>query len=125
MTNIEDKASNIVGVYKTKLNDRINELLKDINVQIDETRLATEVAIFADKASIDEEIVRFKSHVNQLKHTLELNEPIGKKLDFIIQEINRETNTMGSKANDLGISQSVIELKNEIEKIREQIQNIE
>jgi uncharacterized protein (TIGR00255 family) len=75
--------------------------------------------------AIDEEIVRFKSHVAQLKHTLELNEPIGKKLDFIIQEMNRETNTIGSKANDLDISQAVIELKNEIEKIREQIQNIE
>ena len=88
-------------------------------------RLSTEVAIFADKASIDEEIVRFKSHIEQIKITLNQDEPIGKKLDFIVQELNRETNTIGSKANDLEISQAVIELKNEIEKIREQIQNIE
>ena len=84
-----------------------------------------EVAIFADKSSIDEEIVRFKSHVKQLLKTLELEEPIGKKLDFIVQEMNREVNTIGSKANNLDITNSVIELKNEIEKIREQIQNIE
>lgn len=122
---IEQRSGLIVNEYKVKLNDRINELLKDVNISIDETRLATEVAIFSDKASIDEEIVRFKSHVNQLKNTLELNDPIGKKLDFIIQELNRETNTIGSKANDLEIANSVIELKNEIEKIREQIQNIE
>jgi len=125
LSKIEEKSEVIVNEYKIKLQDRVNELLKDINTQIDETRLATEVAIFADKASIDEEIVRFKSHVNQLKNTLELDEPIGKKLDFIVQEMNRETNTIGSKANNLEISKSVIELKNEIEKIREQIQNIE
>ena len=122
---IEERATLLVIEYKTKLQARVNELLKDINIQLDETRLATEVAVFADKASIDEEIVRFKSHVEQLKQTLQLNEPIGKKLDFIVQEMNRETNTIGSKANSLDISQSVIELKNEIEKIREQIQNIE
>ena len=122
---VERNSKDVVQLYKGKLRGRINELLKDINVQIDDTRLATEVAVFADKASIDEEVVRFKSHVAQLKQTLQLDEPIGKKLDFIVQEINRETNTIGSKANDLDISQSVIELKNEIEKIREQIQNIE
>jgi len=125
LSKIEEKSEFIVNEYKAKLQERVNELLKDINVKIDETRLATEVAIFADKASVDEETVRFKSHVNQLKNTLELDEPIGKKLDFIVQEMNRETNTIGSKANNLEISKSVIELKNEIEKIREQIQNIE
>ncbi len=125
LAKIEDKSDILVLEYKNKLKDRVNELLKDIDVKIDETRLAEEVAIFADKASIDEEIVRFKSHVNQLKSTLDLDEPIGKKLDFIVQEMNRETNTMGSKANNLEISKVVIEMKNEIEKIREQIQNIE
>lgn len=125
LSKVESKSEIVVQEYKVKLQDRINELLKDIDTKIDDTRLATEVAIFADKSSIDEELVRFKSHVNQLKQTLNLNEPIGKKLDFIVQEMNRETNTIGSKANDLDISQSVIELKNEIEKIREQIQNIE
>lgn len=125
LSKVESKSETIVSDYKTKLQDRINELLKNINLQLDEARIATEVAIFADKSSIDEELVRFKSHIEQLKNTLELDEPIGKKLDFIIQEMNRETNTIGSKANDLVISKYVIELKNEIEKIREQIQNIE
>jgi len=125
LSKVEEKSNSVVQEYKVKLQDRVNELLKDANVKIDDTRLATEVALFADKASIDEELVRFKSHVKQLKTTLQLDEPIGKKLDFIIQEMNRETNTIGSKANDLIISQAVIELKNEIEKIREQIQNIE
>ena len=125
LTKIEEKSKLVVIEYKTKLKERVDELLKDVNTQLDDTRLATEVAIFADKASIDEEIVRFKSHIKQFNHTLELDEPVGKKLDFIVQELNRETNTIGSKANDLDISSSVIELKNEIEKIREQIQNIE
>lgn len=124
-SNIENRSGAVVIEYKEKLTERINELLKDTEVTIDETRLATEVAIFADKSAIDEEIVRFKSHVSQLIKTLELDEPIGKKLDFIVQEMNREVNTIGSKANDLVITNSVIELKNEIEKIREQIQNIE
>ena len=124
-SNIENRSGAVVIEYKEKLTERINELLKDTDVTIDETRLATEVAIFADKSAIDEEIVRFKSHVTQLIKTLELSEPIGKKLDFIVQEMNREINTIGSKANDLIITNSVIELKNEIEKIREQIQNIE
>lgn len=122
---IEDRSRNVVDEYKEKLRNRVDELLSDISIQVDESRLASEVAIFADKVSIDEEIVRFKSHVSQLKQTLELNEPVGKKLDFIVQEMNRETNTIGSKANNLEISTAVIELKNEIEKIREQIQNIE
>ncbi len=125
LSKIEEKSKLVVVEYKTKLKERVDELLKDVNTQLDDTRLATEVAIFADKASIDEEIVRFKSHIKQFNHTLELDEPVGKKLDFIVQELNRETNTIGSKANDLDISSSVIELKNEIEKIREQIQNIE
>ena len=92
---------------------------------IDETRLAGELAIFADRASIDEEIVRFKSHLKQFADNLSLSEPIGKKLDFIVQEMNREINTIGSKANCLDITNLVITIKNEIEKVREQIQNIE
>ena len=123
--NIESRSNNVVLEYKEKLSERIKELLKDTDITIDENRIATEVAIFADRSAIDEEIVRFKSHVSQLINTLKLNEPIGKKLDFIVQEMNREVNTIGSKANDLVITNSVIELKNEIEKIREQIQNIE
>lgn len=122
---IEERATSVVGEYKLKLKARIDELVKDTNVIVDESRVAAEVAIFADKSCIDEEIVRFKSHISQLKTTLNSDEPIGKKLDFIIQELNRETNTIGSKSSDLIISDAVIELKNEIEKIREQIQNIE
>ena len=106
LAKIEEKSKVVVLDYKTKLKERIDELLKDVNTQIDDTRLATEVAIFADRASIDEEIVRFKSHIKQFNNTLELDEPVGKKLDFIVQELNRETNTIGSKANDLDISSS-------------------
>ena len=84
-----------------------------------------EVAIFADKCSIDEELVRMKSHIKQLREALDLEEPVGRKLDFLVQEMNREINTIGSKANDLSITKEVVEVKSEIEKIREQIQNIE
>lgn len=122
--NVEDRSKDVVTEYRDKLNERIKEVLQNKSI-VDESRLAMEVAVFADKSSIDEEIVRFKSHINQLLKTLELDEPIGKKLDFIVQEMNREVNTIGSKANNLDITNSVIELKNEIEKIREQIQNIE
>lgn len=120
---IEEKAPMIPIIYKEKLQNRINELLSDN--QIDENRLYTEVTMFSDKACIDEEIVRLKSHISQLKSTLDIDEPIGRKLDFIVQEMNRETNTIGSKANDLEITKYVLEMKNDIEKMREQIQNIE
>jgi uncharacterized protein (TIGR00255 family) len=89
------------------------------------TRLATEVAFFADRASIEEELVRLNSHFEQFEHALRLTEPIGRKLDFLIQEMNREINTIGSKANDLAISRAVVNAKSELEKIREQVQNIE
>lgn len=125
LAKIESISDLVVVEYKEKLKIRLSELINDVNIPVDDARLATEVAIFADRVSIDEEIIRFKSHVKQLLDTLELEEPIGKKLDFIVQELNREVNTIGSKANNLDISNSVIELKNEIEKIREQIQNIE
>jgi uncharacterized protein (TIGR00255 family) len=109
--------------YKERLTQRIHDIHKEI--EFDENRVAMEVAIFADKAGIDEEIVRLNSHIQQMKETLILDEPIGRKLDFIIQEMNRETNTIASKANDLEILNTVINMKSEIEKIREQIQNIE
>jgi uncharacterized protein (TIGR00255 family) len=120
---IKAKSAELVDVYKNKLYDKIKELTKDI--QLDENRLLTEVAIFADKASIDEEIVRLGSHIEEFKKTLSINASIGKKLDFIVQEMNREVNTIGSKSSDLGVVNNVIEIKTEIEKIREQVQNIE
>jgi uncharacterized protein (TIGR00255 family) len=120
---VESRSPQLVEEYREKISDRIKEYLKD--VELDETRLLNEVAFFADKASITEEIVRMKSHVVQLKSTLSGNEPVGRKLDFIVQEMNRETNTIGSKANDLYITNVVVNMKSELEKIREQIQNLE
>ena len=120
---IEEKSPLVVKEYKEKLIERLKELLGEY--QVDENRVAMEVAIFADKSCIDEEIVRLNSHLIQLKETFNLNEPVGRKLDFIVQEMNREANTIGSKANDLEILNIVLNIKNEIEKIREQIQNIE
>jgi len=121
---IEERSPLVVLEYKGKLKERIGELLdKDIN--IDEDRIASEVAIFADKSNINEEIVRLKSHVKQFLSILNEKDAIGRKLDFLIQEMNREINTIGSKANDMLISQNVVEIKSELEKIREQVQNIE
>jgi uncharacterized protein (TIGR00255 family) len=120
---VEERAPFVVCEYKEKLTQRLNALNKE--VEFDVNRVAMEVAIFADKAGIDEEIVRLNSHIVQMKETLILDEPIGRKLDFIIQEMNRETNTIASKANDLEILNTVINMKSEIEKIREQVQNIE
>lgn len=123
VSNIETRAPKVVTEYKERLNNRLKELLD--NASIDETRLAMEVAVFADRASICEEVTRLKSHLNQLSMILESKESIGKKLDFLVQEMNREVNTIGSKANDLEITKLVVEAKSEIENIREQIQNIE
>ncbi len=120
---IKDKTSSIVDEYRNKLYDRIREMTKDI--PIDENRLLTEVAIFADKSTIDEELVRLESHIQEFAKALNLKGSVGKKLDFIIQEMNREVNTIGSKITDLSIINNVINIKTEIEKIREQIQNIE
>lgn len=117
------RAPEVVKEYKQKLTDRISELLE--KTPVDESRIAMEVAIFADKASIDEELVRLSSHVEQLKHMLNGDDAAGRKLDFIVQEMNREFNTIGSKANDAEIVKCVIEGKGEIEKLREQVQNIE
>jgi len=123
LAEISVRAPEVVKEYKQKLENRIKELLEQQT--IDESRLATEIAIFADRCSIDEEIVRLGSHINQLREALNSQQPVGRKLDFLIQEMNREINTIGSKANDLVITKNVVELKSEIEKMREQIQNIE
>lgn len=121
---VEKYSDTIVDEYKEKLNTRINEILDNPSI-IDENRLAQEVAIFADKSSITEEIVRFRSHIEQLKNTVVKNDSIGRKIDFLIQEMNREVNTTGSKSSNINITNLVVEIKSELEKIREQIQNIE
>lgn len=120
---IEQNSAGRVQAYSEKLYARLQELLGDRN--IDEGRLVTEAAIFADKTAIDEETVRLHSHVAQYRDILEMDEPIGRKLDFLTQELNRESNTIGSKCQDVAITRLVVDLKSEIEKIREQIQNIE
>lgn len=120
---IEKNSSKSVSAYRAKLETKIRELLGDNTV--DEQRLLTETAIFADKVAVDEETVRLRSHISQMKTLFKSDEPIGRKLDFIVQEMNRETNTIGSKCCDYGISKKVIDMKSVIEKIREQIQNIE
>ena len=120
---IEKVADTVPKTYKIKLEERLSELLN--GADIDQNRLATEVCIFADKATVDEEITRLGSHISQIRKTLSLDEPIGRKLDFIIQEMNRETNTIGSKSSDIHMTNLVIDIKNLIEKIREQVQNIE
>ena len=120
---IEERSPQIIAEYRTKLEEKMRELLED--TQIDDNRIAAEVILFADKICTDEEVVRVKSHIQHMKETLEESNGIGRKLDFIAQEMNREANTILSKANDLDISNRAISLKTEIEKIREQIQNIE
>ncbi len=120
---VEERYPTIIEEYKDRLKKRILEALEDRNV--DEARIITEAAIFAEKSDIGEETVRLRSHINEFKKAIETDLPIGKKLDFMVQEMNRETNTMGSKANDIEISKIIVEMKSEIEKIREQIQNIE
>lgn len=120
---IEERSPQIIEEYRKKLQDRVRELLED--AAVDETRLLTEVIIFADKVCVDEELVRLRSHIEAMRQTLIDGGSIGRKLDFIAQEMNREANTILSKTTDLAISNRGIELKTEIEKIREQIQNIE
>lgn len=120
---ISERAPLVVEAYRAKLNARIESILSD--AEIDRARLATEVALFADKANIDEELVRLESHFKAALELLSGNEPIGRKLDFLVQEMNREFNTIGSKANDQSISALVIDGKAEIEKLREQVQNLE
>lgn len=123
LSKIEARSPETVRIYRENLEKRIKELIGDVSV--DENRLITETAIFADKIAVDEETVRLRSHLKAFRTAVKSDKPIGKKLDFIIQEMNRETNTIGSKANDIEIASVVVEIKSEIEKIREQIQNIE
>ncbi len=121
--NVEARSEETVKEYSERLKAKIEELLGDKTV--DEARLLTEVAIFADKAAVAEETVRLRSHIDQLGNMLSGNIEVGRKLDFLIQEMNRETNTIGSKSQDVTIARAVVDMKAEIEKIREQIQNIE
>jgi len=120
---IKERAPKIIREYKGKFTKRLEDALK--NVTIEPERILTEVAIFADRSNIDEEIVRLLSHIEEFRKILKKGGAVGKKLDFLIQELNRETNTIGSKANDVAVTRMVVDLKAEIEKIREQIQNIE
>ena len=120
---ISKLSTGLIEEYVVKLENRIKELLK--TEEIDKSRLAQEVVIYADKCSVEEEITRLKSHISQFRKMLENEGAIGKKIDFLIQEMNRETNTIGSKANNLEITNLVIEIKTQLEDIREQIQNIE
>jgi uncharacterized protein (TIGR00255 family) len=120
---IEERSPQIIKEYREKLTEKVQELLGD--TKIDEGVLATELTIYADKICVDEETVRLVSHIKNMKETLEQTDSIGRKLDFIAQEMNREANTILSKANDIEVSNCAIDLKTEIEKVREQIQNIE
>ena len=120
---VEERSPQTVAEYRAKLEARMNEVLS--NTQLDPARILTEAAIFADKVAVDEETVRLHSHLSQLRTLLEQDGPMGRKLDFLIQEFNREANTIGSKCNDLETARHVIDIKAEIEKIREQVQNIE
>lgn len=120
---MSQRAPVVVEAYRVRLIKRIAELASDIAVE--PARLATEVAIFADRSNINEELTRLGSHVSQARGLLRSDEPVGRRYDFLVQEMNREANTIGSKANDLELARSVIEVKSELEKIREQIQNLE
>ncbi len=122
---INKRIPDVVKEYKEKLNQRINELLSDTGTQIEESRLALEVAVYADRSDITEEIVRIKSHLKELEKIPFETVPVGRKLDFLMQEMNREVNTVGSKSQDNEITSVVIDLKSELSKIREQVQNIE
>ena len=120
---VEARSPERVREYREKLLARMQEVLADTS--IDETRILTEAAVYADKTAVDEETVRLRSHLNQLDAMLRETQPVGRKLDFLVQEMNREANTIGSKANDVEMARIVVDIKSEIEKIREQIQNIE
>ena len=123
VTFIEERSPQIIAEYRSKLEEKVKEFLEDSTIE--ENRIAAEVTLYADKIAVDEEIVRLQSHISSMTDVLESDESIGRKLDFMAQEMNREANTIISKANDLATSEIAIELKTEIEKVREQIQNIE
>lgn len=120
---VEERSPQTLAAYRQRLETRMQEVLQ--STTIDESRILTEAAIFADKIAVDEETVRLRSHIAQLRDMLRGDEAVGRKLDFLIQEVNRECNTIGSKCNDLAIAQDVVRLKAEVEKIREQVQNME
>ena len=120
---VEERSPQTVAEYRARLTAKMEEVLQ--STTIDEARILTEAAIFADKIAVDEETVRLRSHVSQLRTMLVSDEPMGRKMDFLIQEVNRESNTIGSKCNDITIARDVVALKAEVEKIREQVQNIE
>ena len=120
---VEKRSPETVAEYRAKLTARMQEVLQ--STTIDEQRILTEAAIYADKVAVDEETVRLRSHVAQLRTMIASDEPMGRKMDFLIQEVNRESNTIGSKCNDVAIAQVVVNLKAEVEKMREQVQNIE
>ncbi|MDD6989264.1 YicC/YloC family endoribonuclease [Ruminococcus sp.] len=122
---IEERSPQTVAEYEERLLERIKQTLEDYEVEIDEQRVLTEVAVFSDKVAVAEETVRLRSHFEQLGKFLEYDEPVGRKIDFIIQEMNREANTIGSKVQDAVLAHKVVDIKSEIEKIREQVQNIE
>lgn len=122
---IEERSPQTVKEYENRLLDRIRQTLDGLNVSVDEQRVLTEVAVFADKVAVAEETVRLRSHFEQLSQFMTLDRPVGRKLDFIIQEMNREANTIGSKVQDAELAHKVVEIKGEIEKIREQVQNLE
>ena len=122
---IEERSPQTVAEYEERLLERIKQTLEDYEVEIDEQRVLTEVAVFSDKIAVAEETVRLRSHFEQLNKFLEYDEPVGRKIDFIIQEMNREANTIGSKVQDAVLAHKVVDIKSEIEKIREQVQNIE
>lgn len=123
VASIRIQAPKVVENYRARIAERVQEFLQGL--EIDESRLLMEAALYAEKSNIDEELTRLDSHCKQFQHVLSLDAPAGRKLDFLLQEMNREINTVGSKANDLTISQMVVEVKSELEKIREQVQNIE
>lgn len=120
---VEERSPETVQAYRVRLTAKLQEVLS--NTQLDESRILTEAAIFADKVAVDEETVRLRSHIAQFRDMLEQGGIVGRKIDFLIQEMNRETNTIGSKCSDLSISHIVVDMKSEIEKLREQVQNIE
>ena len=125
VSEIEQRSPQTVEEYENRLLDRIRQTLEGLSVEIDEQRILTEVAVFADKVAVAEETVRLRSHFDQLSAFLSYDQPVGRKLDFIIQEMNREANTIGSKVQDAVLAHKVVDIKSEIEKIREQVQNIE
>ncbi|MDQ0299075.1 uncharacterized protein (TIGR00255 family) [Salibacterium salarium] len=122
---IQEQTADVISAYRNRLQERIRDFVKDSSYDVDEQRLLTEVAVFSEKANIDEELTRLLSHCHQFVNTLNEQRAKGRKLDFLVQEMNREANTIGSKANDATLSHLVVDIKSELEKVKEQVQNIE